>query len=452
VTLKNRIVKSAMTEGLADEYNRATEKHVRLYRQWSRGAGCLITGNVQIDRRYVERSGNVAIDGPQSEDQVKRLKAFASAAMSNGNHCWMQIGHAGRQCDTRVNTSPVGPSNVPVRVLTKPVFKTRALSEEEIMSCVRKFAFAASTAKACGFSGVQIHSAHGYLLSSFLSPLANQRTDRFGGSLKNRARFLMLTIRAVRQAVGRTFPVSVKLNSADFQRGGFSHAEAVSVARMLDDENLDLLEISGGNYENPVLILGTDEKDQSSTALREAYFLKYSRDIKQAMVRTPLMVTGGFRSRSAMDSALSGGYCDIIGIARPLCGDPQCVEKMLSGAVDALPSWERMIKAPWLLEQLASSLKLLRLAKHGLGLQMWYYANIIRMGEGKRPDLQLSLFSAMRQMAAYEERKSASLLGLDDTVGTALHAKRDGSLPIKVMAIALFSVLIGYAVSYRARI
>lgn len=264
----------------------------------------LITGNVQIDRRFMERAGNVAIDGVQDDTRLRGLKEYAAAATANGNTCFMQIGHAGRQCDTRVNTNPVGPSDIPVKVKTRPVYATRALTKSEIKELTCKFAYAAKIAKQTGFSGVQLHSAHGYLLSSFLSPLANRRKDEYGGTLKNRCRFLMETIDAVRREVGKDYPIAVKLNSADFQRGGFTHEEAIQVASWLDQMNLDLLEISGGNYENPVLLLGTEgdeEKTKTSTELREAYFLKYAKDIKRAMKQTPLMVTGGFRTRSAME-------------------------------------------------------------------------------------------------------------------------------------------------------
>ena len=156
-----------------------------------------------------------------------------------------------------MNKCPVGPSAVPVRVTTRKVYATRALSLSECKELVIKFGDAARVCKECGFTGVQLHAAHGYLLSSFLSPLANKRTDCYGsGSLEDRARLLVECVASVRDAVGDDFPVSVKLNSADFQRGGFSHEDAVAVAIMLDQAGVDLLEISGGNYENPVLIMG----------------------------------------------------------------------------------------------------------------------------------------------------------------------------------------------------
>jgi len=252
-----------MTEGLADKHNRATEELCRLYRAWSEGGtGLLLTGNVQIDRRYMERPGNVAIDGKQDEEQLKRLRDLASAATSAGNHCWVQIGHAGRQQDIQIEKHGVAPSAINYGggagygALLKPSYEPRELSTDEVQVLPQRFADAALVCKEVGFTGVQLHSAHGYLLSSFLNPNANQRMDKYGGPLENRARLLIETIRAVRKAVGPAFPVSVKMNSSDFQKGGFTHDDAMEVAAMLDGEGIDLLEISGGNYENPVLLTG----------------------------------------------------------------------------------------------------------------------------------------------------------------------------------------------------
>jgi len=251
-TLKNRIAKGAMTEGLGDPFNRATSGHVRLYRRWAEGgAGMLLTGNVQVDRRYLERPGNVAIDGEQSNEAIAALREYAKAGTANDTHLWMQISHAGRQTPALVNKEPVGPSDKALEMPGSQFGKPRALTGTEIEDVIRRFAHTATIARDTGFTGVQIHGAHGYLVSEFLSPDVNTRTDEWGGSLENRARLLLETVRAVRRAVGDDFPVSVKLNSADFQRGGFSHEDAVRVAAWLDAEKLDLLEVSGGTYEQP---------------------------------------------------------------------------------------------------------------------------------------------------------------------------------------------------------
>ena len=275
--VKNRLVKAAMTEGLADGRNRATDRHVELYRRWANGgAGALLTGNVQVDRRYLERAGNIVIDGPQDESQLAGLEAMAEAGTTGGTELWMQISHAGRQTPALIATEPVGPSAVQLAIPGGRFGKPRALNEDEILNIIDRFAHAAGIARQTGFTGVQVHGAHGYLLSEFLSPRANKRDDRWGGSIENRARLLLETVRAVRSAVGTDMVVAVKLNSADFQKGGFSFEDCLAVIEMLNDEGLDVLEISGGNYEQPRL-LGIDglepvfsEKVRESTRAREA--------------------------------------------------------------------------------------------------------------------------------------------------------------------------------------
>jgi 2,4-dienoyl-CoA reductase-like NADH-dependent reductase (Old Yellow Enzyme family) len=415
-TLKNRIAKGAMTEGLADAQNRATQGHVRLYRRWAEGgAGMLLTGNVQIDRRYLERPGNVAIDGPQSNEAIAALRDYAKAGTANGAHLWMQISHAGRQTPALVNKEPVGPSDKALDMPGAQFGKPRALTGAEIEDVIRRFAFVAGVARDTGFSGVQIHGAHGYLISSFLSPDVNTRTDEWGGSLENRARLLLETVRAVRKAVGADFPVSVKLNSADFQRGGFSHEDAIKVASWLNAEGLDLLEISGGTYEQPRLV-GLDdmtlhpekaEKRRESTIAREAYFLEYAKDIRAATTM-PLMVTGGFRTVAGMNAALASGTMDVVGIARPLCVDPEIANKLLAGEAAETPAYEKTLRlGPGLLGP-HSPVNLIK-AMNGWGQQGWFCLQILRMGEGKNPDPKMGVFSAFRNYAKNEAKAASAL-------------------------------------------
>ena len=414
--LKNRIAKGAMTEGLGDTRNRATEGHVNLYRRWAEGgAGMLLTGNVQIDRRYMERPGNVAIDGPQSNEAIAALRDYAKAGTANGAHLWMQISHAGRQTPALVNKEPVGPSDKALDMPGGQFGKPRAMTGAEIEDVVRRFAFAASVARDTGFTGVQIHGAHGYLISSFLSPDVNTRTDEWGGSLQNRARLLLESVRAVRRAVGSDFPVSVKLNSADFQRGGFSHEDAILVASWLNAEGLDLLEISGGTYEQPRLV-GLDdmtlhperaEKRRESTIAREAYFLDYARDIRTATTM-PLMVTGGFRSVTGMNAALASATMDVVGIARPLCVDPEIAGKLLSGAAAETPAYEKTLRlGPGLLGP-HSPLNLIK-AMNGWGQRGWFCLQLLRMGTSKDPDPKMGVFSAFRNYTKNEARTASVL-------------------------------------------
>lgn len=415
--LPNRIAKAAMTEGVADARNRATARHARLYGRWAHsGAGLLLTGNVQVDRRYLERPGNVVIEGRPDAEAEAALKAYAAAGVSGGAHVWMQISHAGRQTPAAVNPEPVAPSDVALDMPGAQFGRPRALTEPEILDVVARFAHVATVARETGFTGVQIHSAHGYLLSEFLSPDVNRRTDAWGGALEGRARLLLEVVRAVRAAVGSDFPVSVKLNSADFQKGGFTNADAIQVAAWLGDAGVDLLEISGGTYEQPKLV-GLDdltlhpekaERRRESTIAREAYFLAYAADIRRA-TSAPLMVTGGFRTRAGMSAALASGEMDVVGVARPLCSDPECVAKLLDGRIDRLPADERRLRiGPGLLGP-ASPFPLVR-AMNGWGQQGWFCLQIMRMADGADPDPRLGVFSAFRAYQASEARAASELV------------------------------------------
>jgi 2,4-dienoyl-CoA reductase-like NADH-dependent reductase (Old Yellow Enzyme family) len=403
-----------MTEGLADALNRATDRHVELYRRWaSGGAGALLTGNVQVDRRYLERAGNIVIDGPQDRGRLASLEAMAEAGTAGDTQLWMQISHAGRQTPALIATEPVGPSAVPLAIPGGRFGKPRPLNEDEILNVIDRFALAAGIARQTGFTGVQVHGAHGYLLSEFLSPRANRRDDRWGGSIGNRARLLIETVRAVRSAVGTNMVVAVKLNSADFQKGGFSFDDCLAVIEMLNDEGLDLLEISGGNYEQPRL-LGIDglepvfaEKVRKSTRAREAYFFDYAVAARR-VARMPLMVTGGFRSATGMSEALDGGDVDLIGIGRPLCVDPDFPKKILSGAIERAPDVEANLRVGPGLFGPNSPLALFK-AINGFARIGWYYEQIYRLADGKEPDLSMG---ALRALLAYEKTEKAKARAL----------------------------------------
>lgn len=411
--LKNRLAKGAMTEGLATPDGMPTPALARLYQCWAEGgAGMLLTGNVIIDRDHLERPGNVVIDKKPSAEMKAALKAWAKAGTVRGTHLWMQISHGGRQTQALVNPTPKAPSAVKLGLPGGQFGTPVPLTEDEIKDLIARFAIAAKAAKEAGFTGVQIHAAHGYLISQFLSPRSNQRTDQWGGSLENRARFLMESVRAVRAAVGKDFPVSVKLNSADFQRGGFAFDESLQVARWLEAEGLDLLEISGGSYEQPRMmdLEGMEDvEDQNvpaSTAAREAYFVDFAKAMKAELKTLPLMVTGGFRTRIAMDHALSTGAADLIGLGRPLCGAPYACNDLLAGAADIprfekqlhlLPSWLR-----WL-----ESVKMVR-AIAGFGVQFWYYAQIYALGETGKTNPDKSVFAAMREVDSRNKKIMAA--------------------------------------------
>jgi len=384
-----------MTEGLADANDQATQRHQTLYRRWSQGgAGLLITGNVQVDRRYLERPGNVVFDG---NGGLEELRSWAAAGTCGGNQLWMQLGHPGRQCTRMSSSHPVSASAVKMRGMLGLVAAPRALEADQIRDVIRRFTDVAAAAKAAGFNGVQVHSAHGYLLSQFLSPRTNQRTDEWGGSLENRARLLREIVASTRDAVGSEFSIGVKLNSADFQKGGFSNEEAAQVARWLADLGVDLLEISGGTYEQMAIIgrLDSDEeKKRASTRRREAYFLEYARLIRAAAPELPLMVTGGFRSVSQMRDAVKSGEVDVVGIARPFCVMPDVPVRVLSGEVEQLPAPEKEIRlGPGILGSTSPVHGLRTL--NGQAELAWFYHQIIELSEDRQPDFELGTWRGL---------------------------------------------------------
>ena len=402
--IKNRICKAAMTERIAKGNNLAHQGHINLYRKWAEGnIGILLTGNVMIDRNNMEGPANVVIDAQNYMDHIDELKNWSSVGTQNNTQLWMQISHAGRQTPGEINSRPSAPSDVQLKIPGRSYGVPKPMSEEEILDVIDRFVFTAKIARETGFTGVQFHSAHGYLLSEFLSPDINTRDDAWGGSLENRSRMHLEIIKKCRAEVGEDFPISMKLNSADFQKGGFSENESIEVAKILEDAGLDLLEISGGTYEQPKLI-GADhisinpersEIRRESTIAREAYFLEYADQIRKA-VSMPLMVTGGFRTKEGIENALRSNICQIVGVGRPLCADPLCIKKMIDGELEILPSVEKTLSlGPWLLSS-SSPIKLIQVI-NAFGAMAWCYQQIKRMADGLMPNNDQKLFNALRK-------------------------------------------------------
>ncbi|RMA82577.1 NADH:flavin oxidoreductase/NADH oxidase family protein [Umboniibacter marinipuniceus] len=416
-TLPNRIAKAAMTEGLADPLGRPTEALTNLYRVWSEGgSGLLLSGNIQIDSQHLERPGNVIIEGPPSEELKRSLAQWAAAATVNGNHFWAQISHAGRQTQRNINPKPKAPSAVKLGVPGGQFGLPEPMSIETIQSAIQGYAHAAKVVVDAGFTGVQIHAAHGYLISQFLSPRSNLRKDQYGGSLENRARFLLEVVSATRAAIGPNIPVSVKLNSADFQRGGFNFEDSLVVLKWLEAAGVDLVEISGGTYEQPKLlgIQGIeDEAPQAvatSTKAREAYFVDFAKAM-QSEVTIPLMVTGGFRKRAVMEAALEDGSADIIGLGRPLCVVADSPKQLLAGreeldrfeqSLSLLPQWLKFLERITTIRAIAS-----------FAVQYWYYRQIAAIGENGEADKDLSVWTAtkwlLKQQSDWIKRRKALL-------------------------------------------
>lgn len=323
--IPNRLAKSAMSEALGTMDNRVTPELVRLYQRWGAGGtGLVITGNVMIDRRALGEPGNVALE---DDRDLPLLKQWASAVTDHGGQIWMQLNHPGRQSPKGLNRENVAPSAVPFKKDMQAFFPTpRALTGEEIEDLIARYGCAAALAREAGFTGVQIHGAHGYLVSQFLSPLTNQRNDQWGGSAENRRRFVLEVLRSIRKQTAADFSIGIKLNSADFQRGGFSEEESLDVMTALAGAGIDLIEISGGTYEAPAM---TGVK--ASTRAREAYFLGFADQVRARLPQTPLMVTGGFRSHQGMQAALHSGSLDLIGLARLLAIEPEVSQRLLDG-------------------------------------------------------------------------------------------------------------------------
>ena len=407
-TIPNRIAKAAMTEGLATARGVPTAELERLYGLWSDGgAGMLLTGNIQVDADHLERPGNVVIDREPDEAMRQALASWAKAATRNGNHFWGQISHAGRQTQTNVNKHPKAPSSVKVGLPGGQFGQPVELTIAEIEDIIRRFAVCAAALKDAGFTGVQVHAAHGYLLSQFLSPRSNLRTDQYGGELANRARPLLDAVAAVRAAVGPDFPVAVKLNSADFQKGGFAFEDSLQVAQWLEEASVDLIEISGGTYEQPKLLgaEGMEEEEQQnvaeSTLMREAYFVDFALAM-QDKVSIPLMVTGGFRRRDVMEQAISSGSAEMVGLGRPMCVATDAPNQLLEG-LGELPRFEAQLSLfpRWL--AFLNRFKALR-TMATFGVQFWFYAQLDSLGREGRAAPELSVFAATRMTMSLQKK------------------------------------------------
>ena len=322
--LRNRLAKAATSETLGTYDNRPQLSLVHLYQRWAAsGVGLLITGNVMIDRRALGEPGNVVIE---DERDLPLLKQWASAATDQNAAIWVQLNHPGKQSTRFLNEYNIAPSAVPFSPDMAKLFDTpREATIEEIHDIIRRFGRSAAVCKKAGFSGVEIHAAHGYLINQFLSPHHNQRTDEWGGTPENRRRFLMAVYREIRSQVGPDFPVAIKLNSADFQRGGFTEEESLATIQAIVDAGIDFVEISGGTYES-----GVAKPQKASTQAREAFFIEFAEKVR-TLSPVPLMVTGGFRTASGMNSALSSGALDVVGIARLMVIDPEAPAALLQG-------------------------------------------------------------------------------------------------------------------------
>lgn len=367
--LKNRIVKSAMSDSLGDGQGNPTEAQIRLYERWAKGGlAASIVGEVQGDPGYAEKPGNLVLAEGANRT---RFKALAAAGACNGAHLWLQLGHAGAMAHPPIST-PKGPSALDI-----PGLSCAALTLEEVRALPAAFAQTAALAKAWGFGGVEVHAAHGFLLSQFLSPLFNKREDAYGGPLSHRMRLVLEVVDAVRDAVGPRFPVAIKLNATDQLEGGFIEDEALQVVRALEQTSVDLIDISGGTY-------FPGASSASDSAGGGPYFLEFAKRAR-SVTSKPLMVTGGFKTYAQAENAIADGHADVIGLARALVLDPALPNRWAAGENVDVP----FPKFPTPPEG---------------GITAWYSMRLTEIGEDRETAEVGDLVEAV---VAYEERDTA---------------------------------------------
>lgn len=379
IVLKNRIVKSAMSDSLGDGRGNPTDTQIALYRRWAEGGlAASIIGEVQGDPRSAEKPGNLVL---RPDSDVAAFQTLAEAGRSNDALLWAQLGHAGAMAHPPISDAS-GPS-----ALSLPALSCRALTVAEVQALPDAFARTAAQAQAVGLGGVQIHAAHGFLLSQFLSPLFNMRTDAYGGSIENRMRLLLAVITAVREAVGPSFPVAIKLNATDQLAGGLSEEDALTVVAALDATSADLIDISGGTY-------FPGAKSASDAAGSGPYFLTFARRARDVTMK-PLMLTGGFKTRAQAEDAVESGAVDVVGLARALILDPEVPNRWL-GAAPVDPAYPRFHNPP-----------------EG-GVTAWYTMRLTALGEGRDGPDPADLTDAI---AAYDARDATRIALWKDRFG-----------------------------------
>ncbi|MCP4913602.1 MAG: NADH:flavin oxidoreductase/NADH oxidase family protein [Oligoflexia bacterium] len=389
VVIKNRLAKSAMSENMGTSFYPG-EEFYHCYKKWGEGGlGLAMTGNIMVDSRHLGEPHNVVIEKNHKnyDKMIAGLKKWASVIQETGMDIWPQINHPGKQTPKFLTPEPVAPSAVALKPPLDKMFNTpRELSEEEILDIIERFGYAAKISKECGFTGVQIHGAHGYLVSQFLSSSSNQRSDRWGGSIEARFNFVKEIYLSMRKNVGDDFPIGIKLNSADFSKGGFTHEEAIFVTKSLSELGIDLIEISGGTYEKTTMMGNDNGKPvKESTRKREAYFIEYAKDIREH-IKCPLMVTGGFRTLDFMEETLERDELDLVGIARPVAIDPRWPNQLLDNQrieskVKPLTSGFKILDTIFPLEII------------------WYTYQIHRMGHRKDPQPKKGVYPIIFQSA-----------------------------------------------------
>lgn len=362
--LKNRIVKSAMSDSLGDGAGNPTETQARLYERWAEGGAALsIVGEVQGDARYPEKPGNLVL-APDSD--LRALQKLTQRGAKNGAHLWAQLGNGGALSHPPISR-PKGPSALDLEGL-----RCEEMSPDEIRRLPGIYADAAKLAQNAGFSGVQIHAGHGFLLSQFLSPLFNRRTDAYGGAINNRFRIVGEIMDEVRDAVGASFPVGIKINCTDKLKGGLGEEDALQAVRML--ANADLIDISGGTY------FPGAESSSDGVSAPGPYFINFARRAKE-IVSAPIMATGGFATRAQAQNAVENGCADAAGIARAFALNPNLANVWLKcGGDPEFPVFDSPPRG---------------------GITAWYSMRLTALGEDREEQFNNSPAAALEE---YETR------------------------------------------------
>ena len=364
--LKNRLAKSPMSDSLANGEGDPTEAQIRLYERWAAGGTALsFIGEVRGDPRFPERPGNLVLTAQTNQEMMRSL---VKRAMINGTHLWPQLGHAGALSHLPVS-KPKGPSALDFEGL-----QCAGMSIDDIQELPHMYARTALHAKTVGFSGVQIHAGHGFLLSQFLSPLFNHRNDGYGGSIEARCRIVLEIIGEVRRAVGQSFPVGIRINSSDKLEGGLTEADALEVVRLLDQTSIDLIDVSGGTY-------FPGAKASSDTSSKGPYFVDFVRRAK-GVTKVPLIATGGFTKREQAADAVASGAVDMVGLARAMVLNPELADAWLTEA-GGDPEFPKFDSNP------------------PGGITAWYTMRLTALGEDRENTFSMDLPAAIRD---YEDR------------------------------------------------
>ncbi|UCD82691.1 MAG: NADH:flavin oxidoreductase [Desulfobacterales bacterium] len=323
LTLPNRFIRSATWTGLADANGACSQRLIDLMVEMTRGKlGLIVTGHAYVSSDGQATPRQLGID---RDSLVEDLSRLTGAVQREGGRIFIQLAHGGLRSDPKLTgQQPAGPcpgQDIPDGV-------GRQMTVEDIHGVIEAFAAAALRANKAGFDGVQIHAAHGYLLSQFLSPAFNRRTDEYGGSIENRARIVLQVYHGIRRAVGNNYPVFIKLNTEDFLQDGLTVEDSLQIGVMLDRAGVDAVELSGGSAQfsgktSPFRKDITFERDQ-------AYFRKAARAFKKR-IKAPVILVGGIRSYLLAERLVDEGYTDYIALSRPLIREPRLVARWQSG-------------------------------------------------------------------------------------------------------------------------